>query len=617
VTDNEVLGSWKEIADYLGKEIRTCWRWEKELGLPVHRIDSHSSRSRVFAYKSEIDNWLRRKASGSDHGPRRRWWRRKGLAAGLGLFLAALVPLALWLNARRASSRSPETRLTSIAVLPLADAEAPKQEAYYAEGITQEIIKSLRNYDRIAVIPVPAALGSPALSEEPGLFGGDLGLDYVLKGYLSRQGDSVYLVIDFVTAKDEKLVWTSKYREPLRNLVRVNDDIQSRICGTLDLRKPRLTSVLARNLGGGNPATLEDYIKGTFVLSRLEAETNDPWLLYHQGKFYGGQNTAADNELAISLFREALTHDPAYAQAYIGLANCYLNYVAFNWDYRVQWLVKAEELLNKAQAIEPNLPDYYGTLLVVFLQKQFAFDEDHDREILELAAEGLRRYPNDQQLNSIMAVYYYRKHGRDGQLQDLARAKDCKRRAFWLNPYAFNNIIYAEMLLLDREFEKAVEVCRLAEKLDGSLMARALLGEVYYFQGDLDRSRSVFLSFDSMPRMRLMSLYYLAMIYARRGDSREARSVLNEIKLLSPGDFVFFPDKLNLASAYLGLGERETGLKYLADYMASQRTAGDRFINCRYIDLDPNFDRYRNDPKFVEIMKMKESSPWLRAEKSN
>lgn len=52
------LDGWKEISEYLKRDIRTCQRWEKHIGLPVHRIDRFSFRSKVFAYKSEIDHWL-------------------------------------------------------------------------------------------------------------------------------------------------------------------------------------------------------------------------------------------------------------------------------------------------------------------------------------------------------------------------------------------------------------------------------------------------------------------------------------------------------------------------------------------------------------------------------
>jgi len=55
--EKEILDSWKEIAVYLNRSVRTCQRFEKKLGLPINRIDD-SHRARVFAYKEEIDHWL-------------------------------------------------------------------------------------------------------------------------------------------------------------------------------------------------------------------------------------------------------------------------------------------------------------------------------------------------------------------------------------------------------------------------------------------------------------------------------------------------------------------------------------------------------------------------------
>lgn len=55
----ERLDSWKEISTYVNREIRTCHRWAKDLGLPVRKINDKSLRSSVFAYKDEIDEWFK------------------------------------------------------------------------------------------------------------------------------------------------------------------------------------------------------------------------------------------------------------------------------------------------------------------------------------------------------------------------------------------------------------------------------------------------------------------------------------------------------------------------------------------------------------------------------
>ena len=61
-TEKARFDSWKEISSYLNRTIRTCYRWSDDLGLPVYRVDRMSKRSRVFAYKNEIDHWFKGKS---------------------------------------------------------------------------------------------------------------------------------------------------------------------------------------------------------------------------------------------------------------------------------------------------------------------------------------------------------------------------------------------------------------------------------------------------------------------------------------------------------------------------------------------------------------------------
>jgi len=65
--DKNLLTSWKEIAAYLGRDVRTCLRWEKNFGLPIHRLDPASEKSRVFAYKDELSEWLRQSETSKPH----------------------------------------------------------------------------------------------------------------------------------------------------------------------------------------------------------------------------------------------------------------------------------------------------------------------------------------------------------------------------------------------------------------------------------------------------------------------------------------------------------------------------------------------------------------------
>jgi len=106
--NNQRLTSWKEIANYLGRDIRTCWRWEKVLGLLIHRADRESPKSRVYAFKDELDDWLRREKAGQNDSKGLRhttFWRTAiyFLAPALGA-IAILIVLAI---KRGQGSKSP------------------------------------------------------------------------------------------------------------------------------------------------------------------------------------------------------------------------------------------------------------------------------------------------------------------------------------------------------------------------------------------------------------------------------------------------------------------------------------------------------------------------------
>ncbi|MCK7476819.1 MAG: hypothetical protein M0C28_04130 [Candidatus Moduliflexus flocculans] len=89
IGEHRILDSWKEISEYLKRDIRTCRRYERDIGLPVRRLDE-TSHARVFAYQDEIDVWLAKKLGGRPSLISRLLYfiSSKPLAA---LFLAALI----------------------------------------------------------------------------------------------------------------------------------------------------------------------------------------------------------------------------------------------------------------------------------------------------------------------------------------------------------------------------------------------------------------------------------------------------------------------------------------------------------------------------------------------
>jgi hypothetical protein len=96
--NSDRLSSWKEIASYLGRDIRTCLRWDKNLGLPIHRVDPESPKSRVYAFKADLDEWLRQaslnKTEKQESPPRLGFWRK---LLYLGVPILGIAAALLWI----------------------------------------------------------------------------------------------------------------------------------------------------------------------------------------------------------------------------------------------------------------------------------------------------------------------------------------------------------------------------------------------------------------------------------------------------------------------------------------------------------------------------------------
>jgi hypothetical protein len=150
--NGEILDSWKAISDYLDRDIRTCARWEKELGLPVYRINNHSPRSKVFAYKSEIDEWMKEKAN--HNGIRKESFIKKRWAI-IGLVTAVVLLLVISVSLYITNDKfSSNTDNFSIAVLPFENLNFSEYEQYITEGIRKVINDNLSRLNYIKIIPI-------------------------------------------------------------------------------------------------------------------------------------------------------------------------------------------------------------------------------------------------------------------------------------------------------------------------------------------------------------------------------------------------------------------------------------------------------------------------------
>lgn len=603
VEEERILHSWKEISRYLNQDVRTCQRWEAEFGLPVRRISNHSFRSNVFAYKSELDQWIKERTK--NHILRKKtFFERREVYLGLISFLAFIAAFFAFLYFTHQKPISPPFKSLSVAVYPFEVVDPVESDDYISEGLTSQTVNYLTRLEQLQVIPVPAASTSNPQSLE--LVKRDINADYLLIAKIEKSETKIKICAQLIRRKDARNIMDEVFEDRLGNLYSVQENLCLKVLEKLNLLDSINPSLLS---GEGKPPdykAFDSLLAGNYILNKTKEGNDTPWKLCYKGKYYWNLSNRESNALAIKFFAQAVEIDNDYPDAYVGLARCYANNVNFKWDSNIYWLNKAEEMLQKAHGINPDLPYYYSTLIEVYLLKDLVFNEDTKALAFQLAQEGTKKYPNHALINSIAGYCYLRKFGEEGDEADFKKALELKERSFWLDTFASQNFLCARLLMLDQKFDKAFEYNDVAKKYAPPLMADYVFGEIFYYKGDLDKSRAIFLQMDMPIEYKVSSLLYVGMISAQKGDKAEAQRIIQSVNNLSPDENFIFEEPLQLASIYMRAGEKELGYKYLKSFFGQERAKKMHHIYRKFIDIDKNFDRVRDEEEFKKII-MKES----------
>jgi TolB-like protein len=210
------LESWKKIAAYLKRDVRTVQRWEQANGLPIHR-QPRSQRSLPYAYKSELDAWRTRGVPPDPEPPRPRIPVVAQAAIWL-LLMVAVFGVMFWVGARSAPPRS-------VAVLPFVDLSEHMANEEFADGVSEELIDRLNKLPGLRV-PAPTSTFYYKNKQVPVKdIGRALQVTYVLDGSVRKTGDSVRIATRLIRVADAAVVWSESYDRPWGNALAVQDEV--------------------------------------------------------------------------------------------------------------------------------------------------------------------------------------------------------------------------------------------------------------------------------------------------------------------------------------------------------------------------------------------------------
>lgn len=226
------LESWKKIAAYLKRDVRTVQRWEETNGMPVHRLQ-RPGRPLPYAYKTELDAWWAR----SQTDPALRQASRAGISTRSRYVLIASVVTVFAVIAGFSAHRllkGDSVPPKSIGVLAFVDLSENMANEEFADGISEELIDRLGRIPGLKV-PAPTSTFFFKYKQVPvDEIGRSLGVMYLVDGSIRKSGEQVRVSARLIRAGDSKVLWSESYDRPWSDMLAVQDDIAGEVTRALE-----------------------------------------------------------------------------------------------------------------------------------------------------------------------------------------------------------------------------------------------------------------------------------------------------------------------------------------------------------------------------------------------
>ena len=223
----------------------------------------------------------------------------------------------------------------SIAVLYFENLSGVKEDEYFRDGITEDIITELSKIKGLKIFPRPTVLAYRDKSVTPQQVGRELNTAYVLGGSLRRAGNRLRINTQLMDARTDFPVWSERYDRELQDIFEVQDEIARKIAEALRI-------------------TLSPQEKE--AIAAKPTENLQAYDLYLRGKSHARRVTRQDLEFALQMFEGAVALDPNFALPYAGIANVCAQY-HYHYQSDPLWLDRAVKAGERATALRPEEPE--------------------------------------------------------------------------------------------------------------------------------------------------------------------------------------------------------------------------------------------------------------------
>ena len=518
--------------------------------------------------------WEQRAGSVSKSAAKYKPTLRKFAPTAIAFGLLLVIGIGWWWTTQRRRPTSPaapgavhSANQKSIAVLPFENLSRDPDNAYFADGIQEEILTRLSKIADLKVISRTSTQRYKTAPQNLSEIAKQLSVAHILEGTVQKAGDQVRVNVQLINARNDSHLWADKYDRKLTDIFAVESEIATKIAETLQAK-----------LSGSEQKAIAVH----------PTENSDAHELYLRGRFYWNRGPGPNLEKSREYYEKAIQLDPTYALAYAGLADYYGFAFATGLLPPVEKWAKAEEdNAQRALELDPTLGEAYNPLAAVklyYYRNWPAAERDFRR--------GLELSPNFAEIHLHYAVCLVLFDRNEEALAEMRRSLDLDP----LSPHFRWGC--ARLFFLMRQYDNATEQYRKTLELDPNLpLVHEYLGYAYEKKGMQKEAvaewvNALTLTGEKEEASILEQTYAMSDFEAaiRKSAQRKLESLNAKV---ARGEYVPAAEFVKIC---VRSGNKEEAFAWLAKAVDERNRLAWEF------KVNPLFDPLRSDPRFEALM---------------
>jgi eukaryotic-like serine/threonine-protein kinase len=467
--------------------------------------------------------------------------------------IVVLLAAAMFYISRKPKPPAVTTGKTAIAVLPFTNLSTDKEQEYFSDGLSEELLNVLAKNPRLQVTSRTSAFSFKGKETDIKTIAQKLNVTHVLEGSVRKAGNQLRITAQLIEVATDSHLWSQTYDRQMENIFAVQDEIAASVANALK-------------------ATLEG------VPSKAQQTNPEAYNAYLQGRYFADRRTREDLEKAIGYYEQALRIDPNYARAWVELSGVHVNQVGSGLIPVDEGFGKARKEVQKALELNPDLAEAYAQM--GFIKMVHDWDWTGADAALQKALE----------LEPANADVVRRAANLAGTLGRFDEAITLDRRAIELDPLritTYNNL--GVRAYYAGRFDQAEQALRKVLELNPQHPStHSFLNQIYLAQSKLAEALAE-MKKEPEPVWRL---HGLALAYHAAGKKKEAEDAL--AKFIEEYQNVA---AFQVAEIYAYRGEIDKAFEWL-ERAYTQRDGG-----LSEIKGDPLLRNLERDPRYTAFLK--------------